>query len=161
MENFWSRSGIATLAAMTPAVLGALVFARLAATGVDLRLPAAVLIGVSCGSMAVAVLGSRGVDAVLGGGIAAMAGVVIGLLLDAKWNSVAQVTAQIMDQHGLTRELARQQARTILGGASVWELMRDRLDIVGWAVPVFAVVAAAATPYSRLGAVLARIRPQA
>ncbi len=160
MHGAWARFGISMLAALTPAAVGALLFARLLATGYDLRLPTAMLIGVGCGAMGIAATGSRDAPVALGGVLAALVGVVIGFLLDAKWNSVAQVADEMMTRHGISSEVARQQARTILGGSSPWELVKDRLDLVGWATPAFAALAAAAVPRSRAAQWLLCLRPR-
>ncbi len=160
MHSASARFGVSLFAALTPAALGAVLFARLLATGYDLRLPSAMLIGVACGAMGIAATGSRGAAAALGGVLAALVGVLLAFLLDAKWNSVAQVAEEMMTRHGIAKDVARQQARTILGGSSLWELVQDRLDLVGWATPAFAALAAAAVSRSRAGHWLLRIRPR-
>ena len=82
----------------------------------------------------------------------------MGLLFDAKWNSIDRVARQLMEQHeGLTETQATMQANTILGGMSYLELVRARLHVDNLLIPVFAILGAGFTVRSRLFGRLLRV----
>lgn len=155
--NRWMRLWLAMFAALTPAILGAVLYARMLSTGRDRRWLAALLIGILCGIVVLAVSRSRDWSSVGVAIVAAWIGVVLACVFDAQWNSVAQVARQLQQEYGLGETEARQQARTILGGSSLWALIRGRLDWVGWLTPVFAALGAMTVVKSRLFGVLLRI----
>jgi hypothetical protein len=150
-----ARLALAGLAAATPAVLGAVLFARLQPVGRGAL--AAFVLGAACGVMVLGVSRSRGAWVVAVSVAAALVGVALGFVLDAQWNAFAQVAAAMEREYGLGPAEAAQQARTLVGGTPVWDLIRSRLTGLGLLSPVLAVAGAALAARSGAVARLFRI----
>jgi len=149
---------VASLAGLLPAALGGMLLARVLASGGSWNLAASMALGVVCAVVVMAVARARGWDVVIGAGAISLAGIVMGLLLDAKWNSVDHVARQLMGQHaGLDLVSATMQARTIVGGMTFGDLARAQMHLAAALMLFFAAVGAGFTVRSRLFGRLLRI----
>jgi hypothetical protein len=124
MSNGATRLGMATLAAMTPAVLGAMALARVLVSNRG-SFPAGVFVlGLLCGAVMLFVARSRawhvvGVSAVVG-----LVAVALTFVFNAKWNTEHHAAAQLEAAHNVEPDVAMMQAKTMFANASLWELMR-------------------------------------
>jgi hypothetical protein len=151
MNDPWMRSLLSSIAGMIPAVFGGMLFARLVASHDERLYPSAFVLGIVCAVVVMAVSRGRGWDIVLAAVFVSLVGLTLGLLFDAKWNSVGRVAVQLMEKHeGLTEAQATMQANTILGGMSYVDLVRARLHVDNLLIPLFAVLGAGLTVRSRL-----------
>ncbi|MEO2005093.1 MAG: hypothetical protein ABGY41_13455, partial [Candidatus Poribacteria bacterium] len=92
-----------------------------------------------------------GWDVVAGAVVVSLVGIVLGLLFDAKWNSVAHVARQLVgDGTRLDLVTATIQARALVDGMTLGELARGQLHTRNLLMPLFAAVGAALTVRSRL-----------
>lgn len=158
MTGGWTRVPVASLAGLLPAIFGAMIFARLAASGTDRLLMASMALGIVCGVVVMAVARGRGWDVVAGAVAVSLVGIALALLFDAKWNSVSHVARQLMSQHTeLDLVTATMQARTIVGGMTLGELARGHLHPRNLLMPTFAAFGAGFTVRSRLFGRLLRI----
>ena len=157
MNDPWMRSLLSSVAGMIP-VFGGMLFARYVASSDDRLYPSAFVLGIVCAVVVMAVSRGRGWGIVGAAVFVALVGVTLGLLFDAKWNSIDRVARQLMEQHeGLTETQATMQANTILGGMSYLELVRARLHVDNLLIPVFAILGAGFTVRSRLFGRLLRV----
>ena len=150
------------MAAITPAVIGAMLFARTSDMR-DMRLSIALLTGVLCGLAVMLVSRSVRWDAVLIAATLAVAGVVLGFLFDARWNAdeaiANQIAAQLVVRNPeLELNVARMQAQVIVSGMSTWEIVQGRLNWIGKLTPFMAILGAWFTVKSRLIGRLLRLR---
>ncbi len=133
------------------AILSAMVFGRLAASGAERLLMASMALGIVCAVVVLAFARSRGWDVVAGAVVVSLVGIVLGLLFDAKWNSVAHVARQLVgDGTRLDLVTATIQARALVDGMTLGELARGQLHTRNLLMPLFAAVGAALTVRSRL-----------
>jgi hypothetical protein len=158
MNRGWTDVAIASLAALLPAALGAMLLARVLASDGSWSLAGSMALGIACAVVVMVVARTRGWDIVAGATAISLVGIVLCLLLDAKWNSVDHVARQLMEQHeGLGLANATLQARTIVGGMTFAELTRAQVGLVAGLMLFFAAVGAGFTVRSRLFGRLLRI----
>lgn len=128
MNSSAARLGLAALAAMAPAVFGAMAIARTLATH-QRTLPGMFLLGMMCGVVVLLVARSQSWQAV---GVSAAVGAVGAALtyaFNAKWNTVQHAAAQFQAAHQeIEPAVAMMQAKTVFESATLWELMQANWD---------------------------------
>ena len=76
----------------------------------------------------------------IGAAIFAIFGIFVGKYLDVQWNAVAQIAAQLSQEHNISIDQAMPTATIVFKGQSVWELMQSRMswiDLLYGAVAAF------------------------
>ncbi|MBM3213901.1 hypothetical protein FJZ36_03180 [Candidatus Poribacteria bacterium] len=157
MNESSMRQWFGALAALAPAVGGALLLARLLATNRGVFPGGVFLMGILCGAVVLYVTKSRGWGSIVPAGIAAILGIALTFILNAKWNTAGHLADQLAEQHSIDRSIALQQAQTMLGGESLWSLMRSNWHSVWALAGLFAVLGTFLTIKSRLFGRLLRV----
>jgi len=160
MNDPRKRLAFAALAAMTPAVLGAMGLARLLVWREHSFSGGTFLLGLVCGVVVLFVARSRAWSVVGTSAVVGAIAVALTYLFNAKWNTTSRFAAQLELTHHLEPSAARMQAETMFGNASLWELLRANWHPLWLVAGLAGALGAGLTIKSHLIGKLLRIPPQ-
>ena len=155
-----SKPALGLAAAFTPSVLGSFLLAYALPRGQGLHYSIAIGIGAVVGITALGVGRTRAWGPAAGAALVAAVGIWVGMLLDAKWNSLLYLTREFAETHALDMATAKAQAEGILSGSSFMDLAKERLlRYETLTMSLLAALGAVLAVRSRLTARLLRVQP--
>ena len=158
--NRSSKPALGLAAAFTPSVLGSFLLAYALPRGQGLHYSIAIGIGAVVGITALGVGRTRAWGPAAGAALVAAVGIWVGMLLDAKWNSLLYLTREFAETHALDMATAKAQAEGILSGSSFMDLAKERLlRYETLTMSLLAALGAVLAMRSRLTARLLRVPP--